>query len=555
MLKLIKNKIHIYIFYIFLIVSFIVILVEYVHTKGYFKENRFSDYNLISFSDGWKDEQGKEITLPCKENIKKEQDFIVKKTIDKQIKEDSYMLFYADHTYVKAYINDKKVYQFGNRKEIPFGKTPGSGWQLIPIVNTSVGDEIKLVINCPYDHYSGILKEIRIGSKNQLNSYIFKSGLWRLVLVVIPLFIGVGLLVIPLLFLKQFKYRNFFNMGMSFVILSVWSFTEARTWQLFFNNNYVMQTINFVTFSLVTACLVLSLNAAGFLKDSKTYRRLLLMNEIVPIILFILQVTNIADYFETLFIVHIMMFVSMFISYYVYTKSIKSLEGESKQHSKIVLIVLLAIYACGLLDFYNFYILINRFANGEFIRFALVLFMISICIVGMKRAIVLNHEKIKEETLEKMAYTDELTGLYNRRAFHDKVKEIDEKKENVTIVYADMNGLKWINDNRGHYMGDEAIKLVASMINKHLPSSIGNYRIGGDEFSSLCVGNTVDEIEKICSEINNDLANHEEEFKHIISISYGVVGYESDSEKTVSECVVEADKIMYSRKQKLYLTT
>ena len=544
-----KKNLHIKLYFIFSIIAISVIIFEYTQTKDIFKENIFIDSKVNTLNEGWKDEKGKKIIIPWKYDIEKGKDFVITKKLTKDIGDGSYFLFYTDHTYVKVYINNKKVYQYGNIEEIPFSKTPGSGWQLIPILDTSVGDEIKIITNCPYSHYSGVLRDIYIGSKAQLDAYIINKGTLRLIVVLIPLFIGIVLLLIPLVFKREFDYKKFLEMGICFLIISIWSFTEARTWQLFFNNNYTMQTINFIAFSLVTPSLILSLNAAGFLDDSKTFRRLMFVDVIIPFVLFILQITNIADYFETLFIVHLMMFASMFVSYYIYVKGLNKIE-EEKVNRRIVLVVLSAIYACGIMDMVNFYILLNRFPNGEFIRFALVVFMVAICVAGMKQAIVMNHKKIKEETLEKMAYTDELTGLYNRRAFYEKIKKLDN--ENLIIVYVDMNGLKWINDNRGHFMGDESIKLVASMLDKHLDDSIGSYRLGGDEFCVLCADESTDNVEKKCCEINEELSKYQNEYRHIISIAYGVVKYDINDVKTINQCITEADEIMYARKQKMH---
>ncbi len=91
-----------------------------------------------------------------------------------------------------------------------------------------------------------------------------------------------------------------------------------------------------------------------------------------------------------------------------------------------------------------------------------------------------------QEKLRTMSYQDQLTGLGNRRCFEEAFSFLD-RPENLplTLIVADINGLKLTNDTFGHEAGDRLLKSVASVFQKELGSKGTVARIGGDEFAAL----------------------------------------------------------------------
>ena len=88
------------------------------------------------------------------------------------------------------------------------------------------------------------------------------------------------------------------------------------------------------------------------------------------------------------------------------------------------------------------------------------------------------------EELDHLSRYDTLTGLRNRNAFNLAVDTLMQRRGAVGVVYADVNGLKEINDKYGHRAGDETLKRTADL----LADCCGRehaYRVGGDEFLVL----------------------------------------------------------------------
>jgi diguanylate cyclase (GGDEF)-like protein len=101
--------------------------------------------------------------------------------------------------------------------------------------------------------------------------------------------------------------------------------------------------------------------------------------------------------------------------------------------------------------------------------------------------------------------TDELTGLYNRRAFRQKAEKcfaLSRRGVRVSVVALDMDYLKTINDRCGHAVGDRLLQALAECLRENTRSTDTVARLGGDEFLVMMVQCTPDSIvgwfDKLC---------------------------------------------------------
>ncbi len=127
----------------------------------------------------------------------------------------------------------------------------------------------------------------------------------------------------------------------------------------------------------------------------------------------------------------------------------------------------------------------------------------------------------KQDEVLYLSYRDQLTGLYNRRYFDENIKEIDaEKNLPLSVILADVNGLKLTNDSFGHSVGDELLIKAAEVIRLGCKKVDTIIRIGGDEFLLILPKQdskqAVDTIKRI-----NSLANKEKVCGVDVSISFG----------------------------------
>lgn len=149
-----------------------------------------------------------------------------------------------------------------------------------------------------------------------------------------------------------------------------------------------------------------------------------------------------------------------------------------------------------------------------------------------------------EKRLREIGYIDTLTGLYNRNKFIEDTSLLSGiPHKNFGILYADLNGLKEINDLHGHFEGDKALISIANSIIKAFGQK-SSYRVGGDEFVVICL----DCEENIFLEKVQKLKKYISETEYTAAIGYKYSANACDVALTVKI----ADKKMYQDKKLFY---
>jgi diguanylate cyclase (GGDEF)-like protein len=162
---------------------------------------------------------------------------------------------------------------------------------------------------------------------------------------------------------------------------------------------------------------------------------------------------------------------------------------------------------------------------------------------------------IKLTELEDMAARDELTGLYNRRHFYHEIQReltrARSTKEPMALLLLDLDGLKAINDEHGHSVGDVIIANLGKVIVKHTRNSDVAARLGGDEFGIIMPATDKRGAFSMARRLWEELEQtpmYEHEGKYImVTISIGASGYPWGGED-LDEMIHWADSDMYANK-------
>jgi len=154
-----------------------------------------------------------------------------------------------------------------------------------------------------------------------------------------------------------------------------------------------------------------------------------------------------------------------------------------------------------------------------------------------------------EEKLYYLSYHDQLTGLYNRFYFEAKLKRLDKKTAYpLTVILADIDGLKLINDTLSHEAGDRLLKICADILNENLGHAGILARVGGDEFSAILPLTGKQESECLARQINYQVAHYNQLNPNLpLSISLGIATAEK-SGKTIKKLFKEAEDLMCRNK-------
>ena len=222
-------------------------------------------------------------------------------------------------------------------------------------------------------------------------------------------------------------------------------------------------------------------------------------------------------------IVYVLIIITNLISYYFYNKNSKN------EIKSLILFTLLPIVSAGIQN-YNYGIILGQvgFTLSELL-------------------IYFNNQK-------KEANYDELTGVYNRRAFNKRVNKIFYSNKSMFLMLMDADDFKIINDKYGHLEGDKTLIQIAYILNRAINNTHKNYslaRYGGDEF--VIVGNiqNKDEVAQLINQIEEEEKKYNKETNNKYNIELSI-GYaiQNDNHTSVEDLIKEADNLMYAKKRK-----
>lgn len=176
------------------------------------------------------------------------------------------------------------------------------------------------------------------------------------------------------------------------------------------------------------------------------------------------------------------------------------------------------------------------------------------------------NKELKEqiETLERLVTLDPLTEVYNRRFIEIELKNLFEealiirkkqdkrsdKKDELSIIFLDIDNFKKINDTYGHSAGDIVLKELSSIIKNNIRSSDRVARYGGEEFIVVLVKASKEDAFKKAEIIRKTVSNKKIKIDGVfikVTITLGVASL--DKEKSATELVDKADKALYHGKQ------
>ncbi len=167
-------------------------------------------------------------------------------------------------------------------------------------------------------------------------------------------------------------------------------------------------------------------------------------------------------------------------------------------------------------------------------------------------------KKKHEEKLKKLAITDRLTNIMNRRMGLEYLnKQIARvKRENIplTICFIDVNGLKNINDKYGHNEGDNLLRIVAKILAGNIRDTDAVARLGGDEFLLIFSDSNKDEISDVWKRIEEKIKkwNDNSNKSYEISLSHGFAQKIKGDGQSSDDLIERADKAMYEDKERYY---
>lgn len=153
------------------------------------------------------------------------------------------------------------------------------------------------------------------------------------------------------------------------------------------------------------------------------------------------------------------------------------------------------------------------------------------------------------QKLEDLAITDDLTGLYNRRFFYQRLSEeiarAKRQETSLVLMFIDMDNFKVYNDTFGHMAGDKLLRVFGKTLGESLRKGMDYaFRYGGDEFAVILTSTSYEGALKVAERIVRSFERYEFE---IVGLSFGIVEYEEGM--TEDSIIAAADMALYEAKR------
>jgi diguanylate cyclase (GGDEF)-like protein len=174
----------------------------------------------------------------------------------------------------------------------------------------------------------------------------------------------------------------------------------------------------------------------------------------------------------------------------------------------------------------------------------------------LRRALLYAIERHRSRAiLHQMSFYDDLTGLLNRRGFMSlamqQLKIAQRENWELVVLFADLDGLKHINDNFGHPEGDRALRTIAAVLKETFRTSDLFGRLGGDEFIVMALNAPAPGVAAMLERLQRNIERHNDQNRYYrISLSLGIAQFDPQQALSLEDLIVRADQALYENKRK-----
>lgn len=531
-----------------------------------FKSPGAIGYGLGDFStiDGeWTDEYGGTFNFPKIDQYFKGKEYAsCYYTIPDSMEHEATLVLRSKNSYIKIFLDGDKKYET-EIVEAPFyNHSPGTRWNAITLYPEDAGKTVELRIKRAYVDGRSKVDNFYLGDRAAIIISIINSKIFGIIVCILTLFVGILYIVANVVFNWRRKSRNNSLMYLSIfaIIAAIWGLLESNVFQFFSNNLRLIQLLDNMMLVLGGMALFIYMNSIYGIFKYKIIKILCGVNISYIVVATLFQLMNLWDYHETLpvavadyIIVVIVLILCVAKEGIDHKEKYKINQGDSIDYFMQQIGIALMGTCIGT-DVIR-YLFMDVMDRALFTRIGLLAFIICFGAGNIYRLIILVKQGLQAEIIGKLAYSDGLTDLANRTAYMEKLQDIMEKNSgNLGIVMIDINNLKHVNDNLGHQMGDELIRIAANII-RNTFGVIGNtYRIGGDEFTVLIEGEAPeDKYNEIVLQFirSMDDQNRKKEYPFQVSMAHGVSFCKEISKEGIAVAEEDADRNMYRNKYEM----
>lgn len=471
--------------------------------------------------------------------------------------EDPTINLYSIHATVKVSVDNEVIYQYGQDRYRE-KKLLGYGRHFIPLGKNQMGKKLTIEMHISENNAFDGQQPVIISDGRKFVSKDIAGKRFNLAISMFLMVFGVIIMILSMLMLKSsVNFIQTFCIAMFSFLVGCWTLCNMDLIEYFSSDLLVKTYMEYMTFYVLPLPFTYyfrdRLEEKGFPKWLKIYFKVLIIAEIAfAAFAYTMQFFNIMHLPSFLSGAHILMVLALLFIVFINIWARKN--SQNSINSVMVGFAIAVILTVIELMRFNINKYLFGFSKNEYSSktcFAVLIIVISLLVDYGKKISQTLYRIAQQQLFKQMAYMDELTGLANRRKCEEYMKELETHTEKYCILCFDLNLLKKINDTYGHEKGDELIKRFADVL-REVYSLYGiTARIGGDEFVAILNNVSVQETEKLISNmlILIETKNKEDDILKL-STAYGYAMSDEVADSNPHIIYKLADDRMYEYKKK-----
>ena len=424
---------------------------------------------------------------------------------------------------------------------------------IIELKDEYAGKKITVISENIAKYQYPILEEVLIGEKGDVLLNILYGTVVSMYFIALTAILGLALIIIGILLVinKSTKYiADCLCLAIFTLLFDAWLICNISEIQCLINDKATLYSI--YTFTLYTVLLpIFILLRNKCTSFTKLYDSLFIINVLIMIINFILASTTNFKLLSSSIVLHI--FLSVAIILMLYTVFVEYFKHKNKTILSFLISGSIFFFCVGL-TLAAYYFPNMKLAVIDYDFFVKIAFIVFVLINGVTylQQVILASLKMSESAIyRKLAFTDLMTNLNNRSSFDHYLNTLTEEMfDSISILEVDIDGLKFVNDNFGHSVGDEMIKKVASEIKEVFGEYGKCFRIGGDEFEIIILNENKSFINLLIDRFKSNIDNMTLSSGSKVYVSIGATFDDGmlSKHKSIANLINITDRLMYENK-------
>jgi diguanylate cyclase (GGDEF)-like protein len=514
--------------------------------KDDYKYGVMTDNDYTELTDWTLENDNSTVTLPT--NFSYTGDKIVLSKVidyDGEFNDVPYMMIVMKYYDYTIYLDDEPIFTYTNSNN-SFTTTNGTQVRMIRLGNDIKGKTLRMEMTPLFkNHIKYYIGAPCIGSKADILWKSFKNDLWNFILDIGIISFGIIILIMCFVMRKTKSRDKMFYLGILSLTCGLYMGCQYRLTHMLVKDSYVIYYLEYSVLNIipivVAKFLDVNVNQGLPKKVCGIMRYVVIANIVVQ------NVLNFAfgiSFKEMLWITHIII-----ILLALTVIAIIVMQYKEKNIMNMMLSCIPPMLG-GVADLVLMYAVAKE-KTVMFFPIGLYIFVAIQAVYTFQQYSQVYKKQLENDIYKKLAFTDGLTGLYNRLAFENDINTKIED-EDAACISIDINNLKTANDTMGHSAGDVLIKGIAEILTEAVGKIGKVYRIGGDEFVILLENVEHADVDALLCKIERCKKAYNK--KNEIPIDFAIgMSYNNDEDVSFEKIVLRADKLMYKNKREAKL--